>query len=140
MHSLSWVTVFFLLGTGTAFSKDLGKFSSADGAWELSLANVPQTALDHGLELNKLSTLTAKISAKDPAKTAALTAPTFEARMPAHHHGMMVNPRVSTVGPGDYRIDGVKLHMQGTWELSLAVMANGQTVKFILPIVMPGTL
>jgi len=42
---------------------------------------------------------------------------TFDARMPEHNHGMVVKPRVAQVGDGIFTIAGVKLHMEGKWEL-----------------------
>ena len=41
----------------------------------------------------------------------------FDARMPAHNHGMIVRPTVERVGASVFRVDGVKLHMPGDWEI-----------------------
>ncbi|MDP6540073.1 MAG: hypothetical protein QF903_07625 [Planctomycetota bacterium] len=41
----------------------------------------------------------------------------FDARMPQHGHGMRREPRVSELGEGRYRVEGILLHMPGYWEL-----------------------
>ncbi len=52
----------------------------------------------------------------DPAGTIL-----FEARMPAHGHGMQTAPVVEVTGPGRATVRGLKFHMQGLWELRFTV-------------------
>ncbi len=40
----------------------------------------------------------------------------FDALMPEHRHGMVTRPRIKTLAPGQYLIEGVKLHMTGDWK------------------------
>lgn len=40
----------------------------------------------------------------------------FDAIMGAHNHGMIVKPKITKVARGEWRIDGVKLHMRGEWK------------------------
>lgn len=40
-----------------------------------------------------------------------------DAEMPAHRHGMNYRPTVQALGPGQYRADGLLLHMPGAWRL-----------------------
>jgi len=42
----------------------------------------------------------------------------FDAIMPSHNHGMVLKPKIVRVGPKEWRIDGVKLHMKGSWRLT----------------------
>ncbi|GJM23176.1 MAG: hypothetical protein DHS20C15_30910 [Planctomycetota bacterium] len=52
--------------------------------------------------------------------------------MPDHGHGFVQDPSVSTLDIGHYRVDGVLLHMRGTWELRLQLFdANGLDVVVI---------
>lgn len=44
-----------------------------------------------------------------------------DARMPAHNHGMNLQPRVTSAGAGNFRADGLLFHMPGTWELYVDV-------------------
>jgi hypothetical protein len=42
--------------------------------------------------------------------------------MPAHDHGLPTKPRVTEeLGGGDYRLDGVRFHMSGHWEMVITI-------------------
>lgn len=42
--------------------------------------------------------------------------------MPAHNHGLPTRPRVTAeLGNGRYRLDGLRFHMRGTWELVVTI-------------------
>ena len=48
-----------------------------------------------------------------------------EGGMPAHDHGLPTAPRVTEeLGDGDYRLDGVRFHMGGQWELVFRIRAG----------------
>jgi hypothetical protein len=68
-----------------------------------------------------------------PPTASRYSALTFDARMPEHNHGMVVKPTVFETGPGVFRVDGVKLHMVGHWELSFAVSSGATPVKVVVP-------
>ena len=40
-----------------------------------------------------------------------------DATMPEHRHGMNYRPSIQSVGPGQYRAEGLLFHMPGRWEL-----------------------
>lgn len=44
-----------------------------------------------------------------------------DAHMPEHRHGMNYSPTVSKVGPGQWRAEGLLLHMPGKWEFVFEV-------------------
>ncbi len=45
--------------------------------------------------------------------------------MPAHDHGLPTQPRVTAeLGGGDYRLDGVRFHMRGRWEMVVTISAD----------------
>ena len=47
--------------------------------------------------------------------------------MPAHNHGLPTNPKVTqNLGQGKYRVEGVRFHMSGYWEMRVSVKANGK--------------
>lgn len=53
--------------------------------------------------------------------------------MPKHDHGLATRPRVTAApGPGDYRLDGLRFHMHGDWELLLTIVADGKTDTVVL--------
>jgi hypothetical protein len=42
--------------------------------------------------------------------------------MPAHDHGLPTAPRVTEdLGGGDYRLDGVRFHMRGLWQMYFTI-------------------
>ena len=57
-----------------------------------------------------------------------------DAHMPAHRHGMNYSPKVTALGPGRWRAEGLMLHMPGKWELVFVVdgerMADAKDVSF----------
>ncbi len=47
--------------------------------------------------------------------------------MPEHDHGLPTQPRVAAGGrPGAYRVQGVRFHMPGRWQLVFDVEVDGE--------------
>lgn len=44
--------------------------------------------------------------------------------MPEHGHGFPTRPRVTEIGAGEYRLEGMKFSMHGRWEIKLGVQAG----------------
>lgn len=45
--------------------------------------------------------------------------------MPAHNHGLPTRPRITEeLGEGDYRLDGVRFHMSGYWEMVITIKSD----------------
>ncbi len=58
---------------------------------------------------------------------------TFDGGMPSHGHGLPTRPKVTEqLSPGRFRVEGVKFHMPGAWELRVATVgpAGGDTARF----------
>ena len=57
-----------------------------------------------------------------------------DAHMPAHRHGMNYAPKVTPLGPGRWRAEGLMLHMPGKWEFVFVLdgdrLAHGNEVSF----------
>jgi cytochrome c peroxidase len=57
-----------------------------------------------------------------------------DAHMPAHRHGMNYAPKVTALGPGRWRAEGLLFHMPGKWELIFIVdgerLAHAMEVSF----------
>ncbi len=60
-----------------------------------------------------------------------------DATMPAHHHGMMTKPETTQLVPGQFRTQGMRLHMQGNWVFSVQVREGDQTDSLDLPFEQP---
>lgn len=54
--------------------------------------------------------------------------------MPAHGHGLPTKPVVTSLGAGEYFIEGLKFSMVGTWELNLDIKTKevSDSVVFII--------
>ena len=53
----------------------------------------------------------------------------------SHDHGMPTRPRVTEdLGGGRYRLDGLRFHMNGRWEMTIEINADGRrdTVLIVL--------
>ena len=47
--------------------------------------------------------------------------------MPLHNHGLPTNPKVTTdLGRGKYKLEGLRFHMRGYWELILIIEVQGR--------------
>lgn len=48
---------------------------------------------------------------------------TFSGGMPQHGHGLPTAPRVTTaIGAGEYRVEGVRFHMSGSWTIRVELV------------------
>ena len=53
--------------------------------------------------------------------------------MPLHNHGLPTRPRVTAeLGDGNYRLDGMRFHMAGSWEITLDIVADGTTDTVVI--------
>jgi hypothetical protein len=54
--------------------------------------------------------------------------------MPEHDHGLPTEPWVTAyLGDGNYRIEGLRYHMHGVWELVITIDARGQRDTVVIP-------
>jgi hypothetical protein len=60
-----------------------------------------------------------------------------DATMPAHRHGMNYRPTLQALGGGRWRVEGLLLHMPGTWELRLDTRLDGRTQALRTTIELP---
>lgn len=55
--------------------------------------------------------------------------------MPEHDHGLPTQPRVTVeLGGGDYRLDGMRFHMHGYWEISVTVTTEERESVVVIPL------
>jgi len=55
--------------------------------------------------------------------------------MPEHNHGLPTKPRVTEeLGGGDYRLDGMRFHMSGHWEIVVTVTTDSGVSKVTIPL------
>jgi hypothetical protein len=57
------------------------------------------------------------------------------ADMPAHGHGLLSNPQIKPgSAPGRYRVEGLRFHMPGYWEIRLQMRYLGKQDGLVLPV------
>jgi hypothetical protein len=55
--------------------------------------------------------------------------------MPAHDHGLPTQPRVTEdLGDGYYRLDGVRFHMNGYWEMVVTIRSDESEDTVVIPL------
>jgi hypothetical protein len=83
------------------------------------------------IEINQMHAWTLHISSDGkPVLNAKLS---VDGGMPLHNHGLPTRPRITEeLGEGNYRLDGMRFHMQGDWEISIEIAANGSTDTVVI--------
>jgi hypothetical protein len=58
-----------------------------------------------------------------------------EGGMPKHDHGLPTKPRITEeLGGGDYRLDGMRFHMSGYWEIVVTVTTDNGSSELTIPL------
>lgn len=52
-----------------------------------------------------------------------------DATMPEHRHGMNYRPRITPLGDGRFRVEGMMFHMAGHWQLVFEVQAGKEATR-----------
>lgn len=76
------------------------------------------------------------VKARDgaPVEDAAIA---VDGGMPQHHHGLPTAPSVTAnLGGGKYRVEGVKFHMSGWWELKFDIRSAAGEDRAVFNIVL----
>ena len=92
-----------------------------------------QSELDP-LVINRIHawTLTISDDAGTPVEGAVIT---VDGGMPAHDHGLPTQPRVTEdLGDGYYRLDGVRFHMSGYWEMVVTIRSDDSEDTVVIPL------
>lgn len=77
------------------------------------------------IEINRIHSWVLHVTADGEPVTAA--AMTVSGGMPAHDHGLPTSPRITEeLDQGKYRLDGMRFHMRGEWEVTVEIEADGK--------------
>jgi hypothetical protein len=111
------VLLLLLLPTSDAMSDE---WQSDRGIFTVSF-----TSSLEPIEINRIHSWTLTITSDgNPVIGAELE---ITGGMPAHDHGMPTRPRMTEeLGEGRYRLDGMRFHMNGKWEVSIEIKAEGR--------------
>lgn len=98
---------------------------SNDGAYQVAYLPEPSP-----VPLNDVFSLHVWVrDAKNTAEWFSDAGLAADAAMPAHQHGMNVEPAIKPLGKGDFLVEGMLFHMAGHWELYLDVTRGGITER-----------
>ncbi len=118
---ICFTTLVLLLQAGALVADPGQEWSSRRGIYTISF----EAELDP-IEINKIHSwvLSVRTSNGAPVTTAEIS---VLGGMPLHDHGMPTRPRVTEyLGEGRYRLEGMRFHMNGRWEVSVTVKADGK--------------
>ena len=124
---ICFATLVLLLQAGALVADPGQEWSSRRGIYTISF----EAELDP-IEINKIHSwvLSVRTSNGDPVTTAEIS---VLGGMPLHDHGMPTRPRVTEyLGEGRYRLEGMRFHMNGHWEVSVTVKADGKVDTAVL--------
>ena len=124
-----------MIGAAAA-AQDLGKaVQLADQKLNLSLEPRDPSCRKSGpISVNKVFCLSVTVQGANDAWLKGLRVSKFDAFMPGHHHGMVTRPKVTIQKPGNYLIEGVKLHMSGDWSLELKLEHGQVSTQVAIPL------
>jgi|GEM_PF-5607087 len=120
-----------LLLSGILHGAESGPWQSSDGEVSVRVMSVPPEA-ETVFATNQLTSIRVLMETT-PDECGAMSLD-FDAAMPGHGHGMNTRPRSTPVGPREFRVDGIKLHMPGRWLLSFRVTCDDTTRQIDVPL------
>jgi hypothetical protein len=116
----------------------LSATASADDSSWTSQNGLFVVSYQSELEPEQINTLHAWTIHIENASGAAVLGAIIEASggMPVHDHGLPTRPRVTAeIGDGDYRLDGIRFHMAGQWEITLSITVDGSTDTVVIALI-----
>jgi len=120
----------------------LGKGTSAAAAVCLLLVCTPALAddlvvtwtSDEAVRINEMHSWILHVETEngEPVEGATIE---VDGGMPEHDHGLPTKPRITKeLGGGDYRLDGLRFHMRGYWEIVITISTDDGLSKVTLPL------
>lgn len=95
---------------------------------------ISYTTLDGPPQINVMQSWILHIETEDGDGVEGATI-TVDGGMPEHNHGLPTKPRVTEeLGGGDYKLDGLRFHMSGYWEIEVTVTTDSGVSTVMLPL------
>lgn len=112
-----WLLIFM---TGTAFAVEPAQWLSEGGSYKVSY----QSSITP-VEINRIHEWVLHVETGDGAVVEGAEI-TIEGGMRVHDHGLPTRPRVTAyLGDGNYRVQGVRFHMAGEWQIVVTIRIDG---------------
>lgn len=107
---------------------------AAEEAWESKRGHftVSYESELQPIEINRIHNWSLHIAGADgdPVRNAKIE---VIGGMPLHNHGLPTRPLVTEeLGDGNYRLEGMRFHMAGDWQLTITIVADGKTDTVIV--------
>ena len=136
-HSIRAVLCLCLLAGGLLTTPMSGAQDEAD-SWVSrdGLYRIRYTSELQPITINRMHRWTLYLETSDGAAVddAALS---VRGGMPEHDHGLPTSPRVTDeLGDGRYRLEGVRFHMQGLWEIEVRIEAEAGSDTALISLVL----
>lgn len=109
---------------------------AAPPAWESAASHFRVSYLSDldPITINTMHGWTLHIETADGEPLEGVTL-AIDGGMPEHNHGLPTAPRVvAELGDGDYRIEGLRFHMSGFWEIRISIDAGDRRDVVTIPL------
>ncbi len=111
-------------------------YAEPDPVWssEKGLYKLAYTSALEPIEINRIHEWLLHIETADGdlVENAEVT---VDGGMPVHNHGLPTRPTVTAyLGNGDYRVEGLRFHMNGQWEIWISVKSGSMTDIVTIPL------
>ena len=124
-----YTTVFVLSVAlfAAAMAEDNQAESADSRVWisQSGLFQVNYKSQQHPITINRMHSWVLHVETADgqPVANADIT---LSGGMPAHDHGLPTSPRMTQyLGNGEYLIEGIRFHMNGSWDIVITISAGG---------------
>ncbi len=127
--------IFFALYLNTT-AQGAAVFKSKEGKFDFHIEKVTDQAVEDNASLqfpkNKIFSISLRLIPLklNPSGKSTIA---FDATMPAHKHGMLTKPRVTSQDNDRFLIEGIKFHMPGSWVLHFTVKQGDVTDVLTMP-------
>jgi YtkA-like len=125
----AWLVLVALASSVCGAQQGVTQYTSEHGLFAVSYESLLKPIV-----INRMHSwiLTVKNADGEPVDDARIT---VDGGMPAHNHGLPTQPRVTqNLGEGRYKVEGLRFHMQGHWELKIGIESGGVTDTVIIPL------
>ncbi len=124
-HMTAFVLVVALLAASMA---EENQAEAADSRVRISQSGLFQVSFEskqQPIAINQIHSWVLHVETADgqPVANADIT---LSGGMPAHDHGLPTSPRMTQyLGNGEYLIEGIRFHMNGSWDIVITISAGG---------------
>jgi len=131
-----YATVFVLALLAASMAEENRAESADSRVWisQSGLFEVSYKSQQHPITINRMHSWVLHVETADgqPVANADIT---MLGGMPEHDHGLPTSPRMTQyLGNGEYLIEGIRFHMNGSWEITITISADSDrdTVVILL--------